>query len=183
MKKICAIGLFVFLLLTENCFALWVHFPVKLAFETHFDGANFELYTIAYHLDFSNTISYFVGNAGPYPMPRQVNLDNFPENRDNITERLGGLPTDYNGETFTWIIQDQGGAQLKSHDGVVSGLRKVELSTNPTITGDPLNPTLSWLNSDPGVDTYRVLLFDPLYNVLDQWSFSMGDLSFTFPES
>ena len=104
---------------------------------------------------------------------------------ENITPG-GNTPEYLNGKTFTWTAVDNGvdPAQEISATGTVSGIREVPLSTNLTITGDPLTPTLTWANPDNNLDAFRVRLYEKLgdgsVSLVKQWD-DTSDMNFTIP--
>ena len=104
---------------------------------------------------------------------------------ENITPS-GNTPEYLNGKTFTWTAVDNGvdPAQEISATGTVSGIREVPLSTNLTITGDPLTPTLTWANPDNNLDAFRVRLYEKLgdgsVSLIKQWD-DTSDMNFTIP--
>jgi len=92
----------------------------------------------------------------------------------SVTGQVGGSPADYNGSTFIWTA-DGSANDLTATATVSSGIRQVPTSTNLIVTGDRIHPTLSWSNTDPDLDYYKVRVTDKSGNIL--WESS--DLKFS----
>lgn len=104
----------------------------------------------------SPTITYSVDGGASNPM-RRVTIPYYQNTYlydAAVTGLLGGSPSDYNGKTFTWTVDDTN--DLNATGTVNSGIRQVPLSTNLTISGDPAHPTVSWYNPDLNLDQYTV---------------------------
>jgi hypothetical protein len=91
-----------------------------------------------------------------------------------LTDRVGGSPSDYNGTSFTWGVDDSAN-DLSATASISSGIRQVALSTNLAVTGNQVHPTVSWYNPDPDLDYYKVRVTDKSRNILWQSS----DLKFS----
>jgi PKD repeat protein len=81
-----------------------------------------------------------------------------------VTKDYPLLPTQFNGYTFSWKIND-GSSMLESH-GKVTGIRQVQPFDSFTLVSGGTNPTVSWHNSDPDVDYWRVRVYDSTYKML-----------------
>jgi len=84
-----------------------------------------------------------------------------------VTDQVGGSPSDYNGSTFAWGVDDSAN-DLSATASITSGIRQVPLSTSLAATGDPAHPTVSWYNPDPNLRSYKVRVDDVSRNILWQ---------------
>jgi len=100
------------------------------------------------------------GTAHPMPWTNVWDAFTFPLS-DNIEPPESATPQDpsyFNDKAFSWTAVDE--STDLTATGTVSGIRDVPLSSNLTITGDPLQPTISWSNPDENLDAYRVRLYE-----------------------
>jgi hypothetical protein len=141
MRKPCAFTLLPFLLTASNCFA--VKFNQIELYSSNWGGGTWILGTDLFLEEaVSATVDYYVNTDGPYPMPLTFWADAIWLYLDDTTPRYpGAIPTDFNGDTFTWTVADTGNNLYAT--GVASGIRQVPLSTGLTISGDPYHPTIS----------------------------------------
>jgi hypothetical protein len=83
--------------------------------------------------------------------------------------KLNGDPASYGGKRVTWTVSN--GSETISATGTVpiicpnppycfNPIRQVELSTDFSVTGDPLHPTISWKNMDEQIQYYKIRLLD-----------------------
>ena len=105
---------------------------------------------------------------------------------DPIVPPEGATPHDpsyFNGKLFSWTLDD--GQTTISANGHPTGIRLVPLSSNLTITGDPLQPTLTWSNPDGKLDGFRMRLYerqsDGTLYMKKQWN-DITDTAFTVTE-
>ena len=107
----------------------------------------------------SPTVSYSVDGGSSNPMSLFTEWGTYYQNiyTGNVTDQLGGTPTDYEGSEFTWSVDDMNNL---SATGTIQGVRQVSLSTGFSVSGDPYHPTLSWTNTDTSLDAYRVRILN-----------------------
>lgn len=151
MKKILGITLFLFLILTSNCFAATftslVVVPDNRASEWRF-SANLMLapsYSPSYDASFTvdglqHPLTYIFFGADVYD------------------SGAIGAPPDYINKTCTWKVFD-GTKEICATGTIPTSVRQVALSTDVTVSGNltPNHPTVSWKNIDPSLTFYRLI--------------------------
>ena len=184
MKNLFKIVLFSLLLSNGNCLAVEFH-QIELVSISRIDSWTL-VSDVWLEKNTADRAVYVVADGVSHDMPLTTvwNTWDFYLS-ENITPG-GNTPEYLNGKTFTWTAVDNGvdPAQEISATGTVSGIREVPLSTNLTITGDPLTPTLTWANPDNNLDAFRVRLYEKLgdgsVSLIKQWD-DTSDMNFTIP--
>ena len=97
-----------------------------------------------------------------------------------VTNDYSLSPIQFNGATFSWRFTNPVGAvETRAR---VSTIRQLGLFESFELLSGGVNPVVSWRNGDPGINYWRIRVFDSAYNLLWQTnlSYSGEEITYTF---
>ena len=179
MKRIFCTSMFFLLLLASNAGAAVIFERIEvishntpsgwmLVTDLIVDGVLSDSPTATYSVDGSDDIDMVHMTWGSYDYFVGI-----------VTDDLGGDPDSYNGSVFSWVAND-GGDSISATGTIPSEIRQIELSTNFTITGAPLNPTLSWYNPESNLHHFNVRILDESGELLWESGYIAPDQDVTY---
>lgn len=185
MKKLCTLFFLAFLFISGNAFA--VEFS-EIGFTSATWSGNYwalESHVVLNDYNSSVTTVSASTDGNTYLMPHDSIWGGYLDAYFGRVVPSGGTPTpeDFNGVEFTWTVVVDGTEALSAKGTIPeNAIRAVPLMDKLSITGNPLNPTLSWSNPDLSSSLYyRVRLFDTSMTWLAQWDTTAS--TFTFPDN
>ena len=159
MKRIFSISLFVLLFLASNCFAVTFRYIEVVSDNRRLAGVE--------EWRFSTDIMLNPPYSDSYDASFSFLKDSiittgslahilFGTNHVYDSGAIGEEPPYYAGLDFFWDVEE-GADPINATGTIPSSARKVALSENVTISGNPIHPTISWTNSDfLGLHQYRL---------------------------
>ena len=171
MKKILCIALFLSIFFAANTFAVTITW-IQVTSDYQESEWRFStglglspLYSDSYDVSFSVNFGH----------PQSMNYLNYGTG-SSYDSGVIGTPPQYVGKTFMWNVKDKSSSSsISTITTVPSWQRQIAPSTDITISGSAIHPTVSWKNVDPNLTDYLlrvVLASDPSRFLLESGSIS-----------
>jgi hypothetical protein len=173
MKKILCIALFLSIFFTTNSFAVTITW-IQVTSDYQESEWRFSTGLGLSPLDSDSYDVSFSVNFGP---PQSMNYLNYGTG-SSYDSGVIGTPRQYVGKTFVWTVKDKSSpSSISTITTIPSWQRQIAPSTDITLSGNAIHPTVSWKNVDPNLTDYLlrvVLASDPSRFLWESGSLSVS---------